>query len=485
MKQKSPPTLQNRSARDIAVNCLLNFEKNQLLIQDSLDKTFKSTNLKDADKRLAAELAWGTCRRRITLDFLLTRHSNRPIAKIDPLVRQILRVGIYQLVFLERTPDFAAVSESVQQCKTARLVSAGGFVNAILRSVQAQIKGPVKFSPDEIPEKFSRSFIRTTNDAAIQFNTEILPHPNKKPAKYFSIAYGYPRWLMERWLKFYNKNQLAEICQAGNTRPSLNLRANRLKCTVDQLHNRLDEAGLTSVKIPHGVRLTAPAAPDQLPGFQQGWFSVQDSTAMAVAATLAPQPGQHILDLCAAPGGKTTHLAELMNNHGQIVACDVNQQKLNLVRQNCDRLGISIVKTCLPEQLQTISQQNNGFDAILIDTPCSNTGVMARRVEVRHRLNPIDIKNLRKIQMELLTKASTLLRPNGLLLYSTCSIDTAENDLLVQEFLSQNARFNLEEQALILPATSHFTPSPNEQSTPTAQSGYHDGGFTAKLRLNS
>ncbi|MBN2377083.1 MAG: 16S rRNA (cytosine(967)-C(5))-methyltransferase RsmB [Sedimentisphaerales bacterium] len=485
MKQKSPPALQNRSARDIAVNCLLDFEKCQMLIQDSLDIAFKSTSLKDADKRLAAELAWGSCRRLITLDFLLTRHSNRPIAKIDPLVRQILRVGLYQLLFLERTPDFAVLSESVQQCKSARLLSAGGFVNAILRSVQSHIKGPVKFSPDEMTKRFSRSIIRTTNDAAIQFKTEILPHPCKKSAKYFSVAFGYPRWLMERWLKYFSMDQLAEICSAGNTRPSLNLRANRLRCTVEQLQNRLNEAGLTSEKIPHGVQLNAPAAPDHLPGFQQGWFSIQDSTAMTVAPTLAPQPGQRILDLCAAPGGKTTHLAELMDNRGQIVACDVNHQKLNLVRQNCDRLGISIVKTCLPEQLQTISQQDNGFDAILIDTPCSNTAVLARRVEVRHRLNPIDIKNLRKIQMELLIKASTMLRPNGLLLYSTCSIDNAENELLVQDFLSENALFKLEEQSLTFPSAGHFTPSADEPAPPASQLGYHDGGFTAKLRLNS
>lgn len=200
---------------------------------------------------------------------------------------------------------------------------------------------------------------------------------------------------------------------------------------------------------------------------------------MSVAPLLGPQPGERVLDLCAAPGGKTTHLAELMDDRGSIVACDISGEKLTLIEQNCRRLGITIVETCLADDLDNLIERDGGFDCVLVDTPCSNTGVLARRVEVRHWLKPAGLRELARKQMELLKKAVRAARDNVKILYSTCSIDMLENESLIQDFLQENPSFHLIEEKLTLPRS--FGPTCNTDQKSDEDIDYHDGGYVALL----
>jgi len=472
------------------VNSLLAFERRQKSLQNTLSEIFRTGAPSAPEKRLAAELAYGSCRVLISLDHIISRHSARPIRKLDAVVRQILRVGLYQLLYLSRTPHFAAVHEAVQQAKACGRKGADGFINAVLRSIQRDIEGPITTGQSFRP----RSVFWLDEKNGWQFKDNFLPDPNKNPAKYYSLAYGHPLWLVERWLKRYNEKTVRHLCLTNNSRPLLSLRANRLQCSAHELQERLEDSGWRVALHQETIYVLQAAMPEQLPGYSQGWFSVQDITATKATAMLEPKPGERILDMCAAPGGKTTHLAELMANEGCIIACDVRPQKLRLIEENCMRLGISIVKTCLAGDLPKLSKEQGPFDRILVDAPCSNTGVLARRVEVRHRLKPVHIPQLRTKQKELLRKAGKMVKKGGTILYSTCSIEPAENDKLVQEFLQESYSFRLLEQKTFLPDKSlpdtggEFPDSSGENMQATGQEKvisselWCDGGYTAVLQ---
>jgi len=350
--------LNNDSARNIAVNALTAFERDGDFIQNTLDSIFTEVLPEDRERRLAGELAYGTCRQLITLDYLIKKHSNRSLRKIDPVVLQILRVGLYQLIYLSRTPDFAAVHEAVRQGNSCGLVGCGNFVNAVLRSIQRDIKGPIKKDATPLP----RSTLWLDHEHGCQFVEDFLPDPDRNPAKYYSIAYAHPPWLVQRWLNRYEAKVVERICLSNNIRPSLWLRPNRLRCSADELEKRLLDSQIRIRRFGEAIQLLQAAVPEQLPGFGEGWFSVQDITAMSVAPMLRAQAGRRVLDLCAAPGGKTTHMAELMENKGIIVACDVSSEKLNLIEQNCQRLGISIVQTIMVAELAQQCLNRSAFN---------------------------------------------------------------------------------------------------------------------------
>ena len=459
------------NARNIAVNSLLLFEQRAQGIQETLDRCFGEQPLEVRERALASELAYGSCRHLITLDTLIKQHSTRRFQKIDKLILQILRVGLYQMLFLDRTPDFAAVHKAVQQAKASGPKGSGSFVNAILRQIQREIKGSIT-ADSEIR---ARATLWRDALCGIEFEREFLPDPNKQKTRYYSSAYSHPVWLIEKWLKRYDEATLRSILLADNARPRLSLRVNRLRCKSDKLVQCLREAGYEHDIWGDAIVLQQSAPPEHLPGYEEGWFFVQDLAAMSVGPKTAVKAGDRVLDLCAAPGGKCTHLAELMANQGEIIACDVSRSKLDLVEANCRRLGISIVRTCLPDELETIYAQSGPFDAVLVDAPCSNTGVLARRVEVRHRLKPMDLQSLKSLQLELLHQGAMLLRKGGRLIYSTCSIEPGENEDLVQTFLRENHAFEILDQQLHLPGEI-------VKEMPLIHT---DGGYVAVLRKQS
>ena len=419
-------------------------------------------------------MALGACRHLITLDYLISRHSQRHIRRIDPIVLQIIRIGLYQLIFLSGTADFAAVHQAVEQVRMAKIQGAEAFVNAVLRSIQRDIDSPVTNQDATRP----RATLWFDTETGIQFKTDFLPNPAKNPVKFYSLAFAHPPWLIDHWLKLFPEETVRQICLADNSRPPLTLRVNRLHCTPEELMAKLSAENIKAEPSGYAIQLLQPAIPEQLPGYQQGLFSIQDVTAMSATENLKPQSGQRILDLCAAPGGKTTHLAEIMANTGSILACDINTQKLDLISQNCSRLRINIVKTCLPDNLQENIERDGLFDAVLLDAPCSNTGVLARRPEARHRIKPVAIQRLAQTQMTLLKQAADAVKKNGNILYSTCSIDHRENELLVRKFLQEKRNFRLLQEKLTLPCSYHGKPKTTDiiDAEPLSR---HDGGYLA------
>ncbi|MCP4712640.1 MAG: methyltransferase domain-containing protein [Planctomycetes bacterium] len=358
------------------------------------------------------------------------------------------------------------------------------FINALLRSVQRDIQGPI----NQQDQYRIRATLWMDHQAGCQFKSDYLPDPTKNTAKYFSLAYSHPLWLIERWLNRYDQPKVRTICLAHNGRPPLTLRINSLQCNSLEYAEKLTEANIQSVIKDQAVQLIDRVSPDQLPGYNQGWFTVQDITAINAVKMLNPRPGDKVLDLCAAPGGKTTQIAESMNNTGRIVACDVTEEKLARITENYQRLGFTIVETCLNQDLPARTGEDL-FDAVLVDAPCSNTGVMARRVEVRHRLKPIHLSRLVNLQADLLNKASKLIKNGGKLLYSTCSIEPVENDLLVRKFLQSNDSFELVSENFYFPETqkliekAHSTPKASNQK-PHYQL-WQDGGYAALLQRSS
>ena len=467
------------SAREVAVRCLLAFEDERRLIRETLEAEWARAQPSERERpaqAAATELAYGACRQAITLDHLIKRHSARPLRRIEPWLLQVLRVGLYELLWLEGAADYAVVHEAAAQAKSCGGKGAAGFANAVLRAVQRELAGPV--AAGEAAE--ARRVLWVDEQRGWRFSAEVFPDPSASPEKFLGAALGHPLWLAARWVKRYGAQAATAICRANNLRPTPWLRANRLRCGVEQLQQRLAEAGFESVRHGVGLELAAAARPENLPGWAEGWFSVQDVSAMAVAEAAAPRPGQRVLDLCAAPGGKTTHLAELMENQGTIVACDVRAEKLERVEENCRRLGIEIVRTCLPDD-PALAPAAAPFDVVLVDAPCSNTGVLARRVEARHRLRPADVASLRQVQAGLLQKASRLVRPGGALVYSTCSIESAENELQIEAFLAGQGAFRREKAFLMLPRGRAGGPADAGGQGPAAGRG-RDGGYLAVLR---
>ena len=482
LKEKRRDIPANKNSRDIAVNSLLAFESKSRQIQPTLEAIFQSHEVEPRERHLASELAYGSCRQLITLDHLIKHYSSRSIRHIDPVVRQILRVGLYQMIYLSGAPDFAILNEAVDQAKGCGLTGADKFVNAILRAVQRDIKGPIIRS-EKVPQ---RAILWLDEQKGCEFKRDIWPDPTKNTVKYYSCAYAHPSWLVEHWLKRYDEQTVRKICLANNARVRLTLRANQRFIRAEELAKRLNEAGIRAAAAGPGVRLLQGAVPEQLPGYGEGWFAIQDATAMKASMMLGPRPGQRVLDMCAAPGGKTTHLAELMDDTGAITACDISKEKLSQVEANCQRLGISMVQTCLPQELEEIIVQEGPFDAVMVDVPCSNTGVMGRRAEVRHRLKPVHLHRLTSWQKELLNQAARMVKKGGKILYSTCSIEPVENELLVEGFLRENRHFGREAEETYLPAAKYVPtqhkPAEDTEGKNRAYQHWYDGGYMALLR---
>ncbi len=469
--------LDNSNARNIAVNCLITNQKTGNYIQDILSELLNRSTIISKDKGLATELAYGTCRQIITLDHLISQKCNRPLRKINQNILNILRVGLYQMLFLESIPDFAAIDEAVNQAKCVKLKGTDGFVNAILRAIQRNIEQVVT----QAESPMSRNSLYTNNNKCIIFKEAVFADPKKQLAKYIHLSYSHPIWLIERWLKSFSPENVINLCKANNARPPLTCRVNTLKCTPEKLSLLFDEINIDYKCFNQTIQIYSSISPESLPGFNEGYFTIQDIAAQAVAPILNAQRGLRVLDLCAAPGGKTTHLAELMNNQGEIIACDINHKRLNRINDNCHRLGIEIVKTCHLDQLSDYYDSSNLFDRILIDAPCSNTGVLSKRVELRHRLKPNHIKEVTRTQRELLENSLHLLKPEGKILYSTCSIESIENSKMIETFLENHSDLTLEQQHQIMP---NIILPDTETQTKTGIGPYNfcsDGGYTALL----
>lgn len=447
------------SARALALAVLFETHEGEAFAQELLDRHLSRTPLSPVDRRLATQLVYGVLRRRGTLDALLRPAITRPPHQVERWLWDLLRLGAYQLALLTHIPAHAALHETVELAAIFGRPGAKGFVNGVLRSSS-------RLLTEEFVDAAAADALPMEAGRYRRLNRPVLPDPAANPVEYLSAGMSLPSWLAERWLGRFGWEEALRFGFWFAGPAPLWLRSNHLRIERDALILALREAGVGAEAggHPQAIRLTEHASIRELPGYEQGWFAVQDESAMKVASALAPEPGSRVLDLCSAPGGKATHLADLMRNQGQIIACDVDEARLRTVRELCNRLGVSIVETLSVSE----SEPPPGpFDAVLVDVPCSNTGVLGRRPEARWRLKPDDFRRLVPLQTGLLTLAAERVRPGGAIVYSTCSIEPEENRQIVQNVLRRSPELTLEAEEEQLPGRPA------------------DGGYWARLRRQS
>lgn len=444
------------SARSLATEILFKVDTRKAYADLLIDQVLRSMQISERDSALLTELTYGTLRWRGTIDARLERNLRRPLAGIDPFIRNLLRLTAYQLLYLDRIPDYAAVNEAVELAKR-RSRGAAGLVNAVLRNL---------LRDEAAPESLA----------------------NGNSAGSLAKEYSHPEWLVERWVSYFGLDQARALMRANNEKPSLMLRVNTRNCSRAELLERFLSSGVQAAATPlspAGIALAGAGAVEDLPGFSEGLFQVQGQSSQLVGFLLSPAPGERVLDACAAPGGKTTHLGELMKDDGEVVALDGSPNGIEKIRQNVNRLRLKSVRavradasTPLPEAIAA------PYDRILVDAPCSGLGTLRRHPEIKWHREESDIHRLRGVQARILRRVTEYLKPGGVLVYSTCTLTHEENEQNIETFLSQHREFELEDAAGYLPPQAkHTVQGKFFQSLPHRDNT--DGFFAARLKKSS
>ncbi|MCD4824726.1 MAG: methyltransferase domain-containing protein [Phycisphaerae bacterium] len=449
-------------ARAIAVRALRDKSGN---ISAHLSRLLAECDLSAEDRGLAHELTIGVVRRRGTLDAVLRAYLRQPGKKLPSPVRAVLQVAVYQILYLQRIPVFAAVDQAVNQIVHIHHKRQSGLVNGLLRTLVREMSAPIERALEPAP---ARNLVPISETKIRRIGRNIFCDPAKRPADYLAEAYSLPEELAERWIEQFGSLEAAiAVAEQTCARPPLICRVNRLRSDAESVVANLQADGIDaklhengcSVVLPSGANITG------LRAFADGLIQPQDPTATAVVLNAKIKPGVRVLDFCAAPGTKTTHIAERMENRGEIVAVDVSREKLNKIDDNCRRLGIDIVKTCLAEEIGELDFRS--FDLVLADVPCSNTGVLARRPEARWRFSGKSLSTLIRDQQLIAAAAAEYVAPGGQMIYSTCSIEPDEGGRIVKGLLKRVSHLKPAGEKLTLPAGI---------GDPTR---WHDGGFAA------
>lgn len=383
----------------------------------ALDAALRRSALARADRSLAAELTYGATRRLSALDWAIGRAASRPVAAMDGWTRNILRLGAYQLLYLDRIPAAAAVHEAVELAKRFGHPGTAAFVNAVLREIDRRRA--------ELAE----------------------PMVAGDPVGTFALRHAHPTWVAARWLERFGCDEAARLCEANNRTPALVLRVNRLLATRAELIERLGAEGFEARPgLYHGQAVVVEGHPavEGLRVFREGLCTVQDEASMLAASALGARPGDTVIDACAGLGGKSTHLGELMENRGRVIACDLHEHKLRLLRAAARRLGVGIVAPLHLDARRLPELMPGRADAVIVDAPCSGLGVLRRRPDLRWRKGPAQLQELPRLQLELLTAAAACVKPGGALLYCTCSTEPEENGAVVERFLARASDFEAE-----------------------------------------
>ena len=395
------------NGREVALLALLQIWEEGAYTAIALNRILRQVRLEEYDRRFATELVNGAVKAKGALDFVLQQMVRRPLQKLEPAVYCILHLGLYQIFYLERIPDPAACNESVKLAKKFSHKGTDKFVNGVLRGSIRQ--------KESLWEKIQKDF---------------------------SLRVSHPRWMVERWQKQFGNDETEALCCWDNEPANLCLRVNPLMTTRDAFLQDLREMGCdaeVSLWCADGIVMTrSPGLPVLLQKFPH-CFYVQDESSMLPAAVLQPEAGEHVLDMCAAPGGKTTHIAALMENTGQVTACDIYPHKLKLIEENAKRLKLENIKTELQDGTALREEWIIAFDRVLVDAPCSGLGVLRRRAEARWTKTEKDVREFPLLQQNILENAGRYVKPGGVLVYSTCTLEEEENGKLIRRFL-QNHR---------------------------------------------
>lgn len=437
-------------ARGLAVKILTRVEQSDAYLDKLLNYEMGASELSNQDRRLLTELTSGVLRWQGRLDWVLTGFYHGEFSRCMPVVRNALRVALYQILFLSRIPHSAAVNESVEIVKRLKGARSASLVNGVLRSVIRRI--------DSIT----------------------YPESDGDTARYLSIMLSHPLWMVRRWLARYGEDATKQLLEANNARPHVALRVNTLRGSAEDLMNALLERGLNperSAYLHDVVLVEGLSSIGNDPLFREGRYTVQDEAAALASELAGAQPGMRVIDLCAAPGGKSTAMAEAMNGQGTVVAVDKYESKLKLINTTAERLGFGQMIRAAAGDGRVI--RLDPADVVLVDAPCSGLGVLARKPDIKWKRQPEDIDAMTTLQREILENAVRMVKPGGHLVYSTCTIEPAENEELVRAFLRDHPEFELVPASEILPSAvvdgeGFLRTLPHEHGT--------DGMFGARMR---
>ena len=398
-------------SREIILNILMDININGAYSNHSINKHLKNKNIEN--ENFIREIVYGVIENKMYIDYIISQASSIKLKKIHPTILEILRMGVYQIVFMDKIPNRAAVNEAVNLSKKHGHKGISGFVNGVLRNISKN-------------------------------KEKLMMVDNKNEVDFLSIKYSHPKWMIEIWLKNYGFEFTEKLCKENNSKAKLNIRVNTLKINKEELMERLSEYNVHETKYAKdGIVIDNPLRITSTEEYKKGYFTIQDESSMLVSQIMAPKENSFVLDLCSAPGGKATHIAQLMNNKGKIICRDIYDHKLKLIKENSERLGINIIEvekfdaTVLDESLI------EKVDYCIIDAPCSGLGIIRRKPEIKWNRYKEDIKDLTKIQWNILNNAKRYLKPGGIMIYSTCTIMKEENSDMIYNFLSENGDFKL------------------------------------------
>lgn len=400
--------------RGLAVKVLNRVERTDSYLDKLLDSELKNSELSGQDKALLFEIAHGVVRWMGRLDWILNGFYKGQFSKAIPNLKNGLRVALYQIMFLDKIPDHAAVNEAVEFVKKLQGQKPADLTNAILRNI-----------------------IRSKN--AIRY-----PDPEEDLPGYIAAYYSHPSWMVKRYLARFGREETEKLLEANNERPQLTLKLNTLKTNPEEFRKLLSAVGLKNSPgryLHEYIRLHNLSNITQWKYFTEGYFDVQDESAGFACRILGAEPGMRVLDLCAAPGGKTSYIAALMKNKGTIITLDKYESRINILQKNIQRLGFENVKILEEDALSY--NDSEGFDRVLADVPCSGTGTLSKKPDIKWKKDLLDIRKSAQLQNEFIEKAASLVKPGGTLVYSTCSIEPEENFEIVNAFLQRHPEFSL------------------------------------------
>lgn len=411
--------------REAALKILIDINEKGAYSNIALNKYFSTEELRDIDRSFITEIVYGTVKWKLTLDRVIAAYSKIKMDKLSPWILNILRLGAYQILYMTKVPPSAACNESVNLARRYGHKASAGFVNAVLRNIARKGSGIA------------------------------IPSKEKDLPGFLSVSYSYPKWLVEKYLKLFGADFTQSLLEAGNSTPELTIRTNTLRITLEELVKALKEEGCDAAAgkyVKEAIVLKSPINFANLQAFRNGLFQIQDESSMLPAAVLAPEPGEMVLDACSAPGGKATHIAQLMQNSGAIIAGDVHEHKLKLIDDAAERLGIRIIKSELRDASIPNRDHERAFDRVLLDAPCTGLGIVRRKPDIKWARQTKDIKGITALQKKLLQSVSEAVKPGGVLVYSTCTIFPEENEDIIESFLENNSDFMADDIKPFLPA---------------------------------
>ncbi|MBD8046130.1 16S rRNA (cytosine(967)-C(5))-methyltransferase RsmB [Clostridium faecium] len=437
------------NARKIATEIVSQVFNNKAYSNIVLGIELNNSNLSEIDKALVTEIVYGTIKYKYSIDKIIQSFTGKNFNKLENFVLNILRISIYQIKYLDKVPDFAVVNEAVNLTKKNVSVGASKLVNGVLRNYLRNLDKKY-YNDDEIDK--------------------------------LAFSYSFPKWLINHFINHYGMTYGEDILKGLNERPAITLRVNSLKGDYEEVFEKLEKNKYDIMEgyvCPEAIRVVNGRSIESNPLFKEGYVTVQDESAMLVAPSMDLEENMTVLDLCSAPGGKTTHISEIMNNTGKVMAFDIHENKLSLILSNVKRLGIKNISCGTLDATIYENQLENSADRVLIDVPCSGLGIIRKKPEIKYNKTSKELKEIVKIQREIMKNAAKYVKKDGIILYSTCTLNKEENENNIQWFLKEHKNFKLEPlfygnaNNIIYSEEGYATILPNK---------YMDGFFIAKIR---